>query len=161
MLNVNVVCVGKLKEAYWRDACAEYAKRLSAYCKYSVIELPESRISQKPSDAEISIALAAEAKLMRPYLHAKGVFSVALCVEAPQISSEEFAARIETEAAMGASAVNFFVGSSFGLDKQIKQDCRLRLGLSKMTLPHQLARVVLAEQIYRAFSINSGSKYHK
>ncbi len=159
MLSVNVVCVGKLKESYWREACAEYAKRLSAYCKFAVVELPEARISQKPSDAEIAAALAAEGKLMRQYLDEKGAFNVALCVEAKQLSSEELAERLAAEAVGGASTVNFFIGSS--LDPKIKADCRLQLGLSRMTLPHQLARVVLVEQIYRAFSINAGAKYHK
>ena len=161
MTAVNVVCVGKLKEAYWRDACAEYSKRLGAYCKFGIIELSESRLPQKPSEAEIAAALASEAKLMMPYLDIKGAFSIAMCIEGAQLSSEELAKKLEEAAVGGAGTVNFFIGSSFGLDPEIKRRCSLRLSISKMTLPHQLARVVLAEQIYRAFSINAGAKYHK
>ena len=161
MTAVNLVCVGKLKEAYWRDACSEYSKRLGAYCRFNAVELPESRLPQKPSDAEIAATLASEAKLMMPYLAIKGALSIAMCVEGVQISSEELAKKLEYAAVGGAGTVNFFIGSSFGLDPEIKRLCDFRLSISKMTLPHMLARVVLTEQIYRAFSINAGAKYHK
>lgn len=161
MLTVNIICVGKLKEAYWRDACAEYSKRLGAFCRLGVIELPESRLSQKPSDSEIKAALASEAKLMLPYIEQKSAFNIAMCIEAAQLSSEELAQRIETAAVGGASVVNFVIGSSFGLDYGVKKACQMRLSMSKMTFPHQLTRVMTLEQIYRAFSINAGTKYHK
>lgn len=161
MLAVNVICVGKLKEAYWREACAEYQKRLAAYCRFSVIELSEARLSQKPTEGEIASALSREAKLMEPYIAQKGAFSVALCVEAPQLSSEQLSQKIEAAAVGGAGTVNFFIGSSFGLSDEIKRACDFRLGLSKLTFPHQLARVILFEQIYRALSISAGAKYHK
>lgn len=160
-MDVNVVCVGKLKESYWRDACAEYEKRLGAYCRINIIELPESRLSQKPSEGEIRAALSAEGKAILKYLGAKNSYSVALCIEAGQLSSEALSKKIEDVSVGGASVINFVVGSSFGLDESVKQSCDLRLGISKMTLPHQLARVVLLEQIYRAFSIIGGGKYHK
>ena len=161
MTAVNIICVGKLKEAYWRDACAEYSKRLSAYCRFSVAELAEARLGQNPSQGEIAAALAAEAKSMAPYHGAKSALNIALCVEGIQISSEDLAGRISDGAVSGISTVNFFIGSSFGLDPGVKSACDLRLSLSKMTLPHQLARVVLCEQIYRAFTIIAGGKYHK
>ena len=161
MTAVNVICPGKLKESYWRDACAEYSKRLGAYCKLNIVELPEARISQKPTDGEIKAALAAEAKLIEPYIGLKGSYSIALCVEAKQLSSEELSQKIGDVAVSGASVINFIIGSSFGLDGSIKSACDLRLGMSRLTLPHQLARVVLLEQIYRAYSILNGGKYHK
>ncbi len=160
-MDVNVVCVGKLKESYWRDACAEYEKRLGAYCRINIIELPESRLSLKPSEGEIRAALSAEGKAILKYLGVKNSYSVALCIEAGQLSSEALSKKIEDVSVGGASVINFVVGSSFGLDENVKQSCDLRLGISKMTLPHQLARVVLLEQIYRAFSIIGGGKYHK
>lgn len=161
MGNVNVVCVGKLKEAYWRDACAEYLKRLGAFCKPAVVELPESRLSQKPSDGEISAALHSEAKLMTPYIEQKGAYNIAMCIEGKMLSSEELSVKLTQAGVSGFGTVNFFIGSSFGLDEEIKRACDLRLSISKMTLPHQLARVVLLEQIYRAYSISAGNKYHK
>lgn len=161
MGNVNIVCVGKLKEAYWRDACAEYLKRLGAYCKANVIELGEARLSQKPSDGEIAAALSSEAKMMMPYIEQKGAFNIAMCIEGKMLSSEELAVRLEQAGVSGYGTVNFFIGSSFGLDPGIKEACDLRLSISRMTLPHQLARVVLMEQVYRGYSILGGAKYHK
>ena len=161
MGTVNVICVGKLKEAYWRDACSEYLKRLGAFCKPNVVELPESRLSQNPSNGEIAAALSAEAKLMSPYIEQKGAYNIAMCIEGKMMSSEELSAKLEQAGVSGYGTVNFFIGSSFGLDEEIKRSCDLRLSISKMTLPHQLARVVLLEQIYRGYSILSGSKYHK
>ena len=142
-MNVNVVCVGKLKEQFWRDACAEYLKRLGGFGKAAVVELPESKLSQEPSEAEIRAALNAEGRLMQPYLSDKKALQIALCVEGRQLSSEELSEKLESAGVSG-------LGS-----------CGLRLSISKMTLPHQLCRVVLLEQVYRAFSISAGSKYHK
>lgn len=161
MTAVNIICVGKLKEAYWRDACAEYQKRLGAFCRLNIVELPESRLPQDPGDSEIASALGAEAKLMKPYISQKGSYSVALCVEAQQMTSIELSKKIEQAGVNGASTLNFIIGSSFGLDPEVKRLCDLRLGISKMTLPHQLARVVILEQIYRAYTIIAGTKYHK
>lgn len=161
MMNVNIICVGKLKEAYLRDACAEYIKRLGSFCKINVTELAESRLSDNPSDKEIASALSQEAKLMQSCLTAKGAFNIAMCIEGTQLSSPELSKQIEKTSVGGFSTVNFVIGSSFGIDSAVKEQCRLRLSMSKMTFPHQLARVMLLEQIYRAFSISSNSKYHK
>lgn len=161
MTSVNIICVGKLKESYLRDACSEYAKRLSAYCKFSVVELSESRLSDNPSQKEIEAALSSEAKLMQPYLSAKGAYNIAMCIEGKQLSSPELSKTIEKIAVDGFSVINFVIGSSFGIDEGVKNQCRMRLSMSKMTFPHQLARVMLSEQIYRAFAISANSKYHK
>lgn len=160
-MNIGIICVGKLKEAYWRDACSEYLKRLGAFGKAAVIELSEARLPQNPSEAEIKNALLSEAKLMAPYLSEKGTLHVALCVEGGQITSEELSKKLEAAGSMGLSRANFYIGSSFGLAEDVKRACDLRLSLSKMTLPHQLCRVVLLEQIYRALLISAGTKYHK
>lgn len=161
MTAVNIVCVGKLKEAYWRDACAEYSKRMGAYAKFKVVELNESRLSDSPSEREISQALEAEGKLMLQYAEMKNAFNIAMCIEGTQLSSEGLAQKISGACVSGASTINLFIGSSFGLCDEIKKRASLKLSISKMTLPHQLARVVTLEQIYRAFAINAGSKYHK
>lgn len=161
MITVNIICVGKLKEGYLREAVAEYSKRLSAYCKFSITELSESRLSDNPSDKEIALALSQEAKLMQPYLTAKGAYNIAMCIEGKQMSSPALARQIEKVSVDGFSVINLIIGSSFGIDESVKAQCKMRLSMSEMTFPHQLARVMLAEQIYRAFSILSNSKYHK
>lgn len=159
MMTVNIVCVGKLKEAYWRDACAEYAKRLSTFCKFSIIELEESRLPAEPSDALIEKALAQEgARILEKCAGGK---IVAMCIEGKEQSSEKLAASISDYAVGGANKISFVIGSSFGLADEVKKRADIRLSMSPMTFPHQLARVMLCEQIYRAFSINNGSKYHK
>lgn len=160
-MQVNIICVGKLKEAYWRDACAEYIKRLGAYGSAKVVELSESRLSDKPSGGEIAKCLENEADDMMPYLEQKGAFNVAMCIEGKQLSSEELAAKIAEAGVSGFGTLNIIIGSSFGLSDRVKQKAHFKLSISKMTLPHQLARVVCLEQTYRAFAINNGSKYHK
>lgn len=161
MLNVNIITVGKLKEKYLRDACEEYCKRLGAFCKIKIIELSESRLPNEPSVKEIEHALCCEAKQIRPYMIQKDSYSIAMCIEGTHISSAEFAQRIEQAAVSGKSTLNFLIGSSFGLSDDIKSSCEFRMSMSKMTFPHQLARVMLTEQIYRAFQILSNGRYHK
>ncbi len=161
MIAVNIVCVGKLKEAYWKDAIAEYTKRMGAYAKLRIVELSESKLSDNPSEKEISQALESEGKTMLPYADTKGSYNIAMCIEGTQLSSEGLAQKISGASVSGASTINLFIGSSFGLCDDIKKRANLKLSISKMTLPHQLARVVTLEQIYRAFAINAGTKYHK
>jgi len=161
MMNVNIIAVGKLKESYFRDACGEYAKRLTPFCRLSVIELAESRLPMKPSEKEITAALAAEGKAMLPLLCGKDSFNIAMCVEGKEFSSENFAEKLGELAAGGKSTVNFVIGSSYGIDGDIKKNCGLRLSMSRMTFPHMLARVMVLEQVYRAFQILGGGKYHK
>lgn len=160
MLNITVLCVGKLKEAYWRDAVAEYTKRLGAFCKFQVTELEEDRLPDKPSDAQIAAALSAEGKRMMAKLPA-GAAVVALCIEGKPCSSTELAERLEEFALGGVSHIVFLIGSSHGLAPELKSRANWRLSMSPMTFPHQLARVMLLEQIYRAMNIRSGGKYHK
>ncbi len=159
MLSVTVVCVGKLKEAYWKDACEEYRKRLGAFCKFQILELPESRLPERPSDAQIAAALEAEAEGILEA--SNGAFRIPLCIEGKELSSPELAGVLERAALEGRSALCFLIGSSFGLSDTVKQAGEVRLSMSRMTFPHQLARVVLCEQIYRAFQILNHGKYHK
>ena len=160
MLNVTVLCVGKLKEAYWRDAAAEYTKRLGAFCKFQVIELDEERLPEKPSDGQIASALAAEGKRMAAKIPT-GAAVAALCIEGKPCSSERLAEQLEEWAVGGTSQVVFLIGSSHGLAPEMKARASWRLSMSPMSFPHQLARVMLLEQIYRAMNIRSGGKYHK
>lgn len=159
MLSVNIICVGKLKESYLREATEEYAKRLKALCKLSVIELPEERVGDDPSDAEISRTVNAESERIIAKL-GKGDYVIALCVEGKNISSEELSARLE-DISMRSSTVDLIIGGSWGLSDAVKQRADFRLSMGKMTFPHQLFRVMLLEQLYRAFQISRGTKYHK
>lgn len=158
MLEVKIVCIGKLKEKYWRDAVAEYAKRLSAFCRFSVIELNEARVPQDPNEAQIAKALEEEAKAVITALGRSTAY--ALCIEGKMLSSEKLAGEISSAAVGGASSLAFIIGSSHGLHESVKALGK-RISMSPMTFPHQLARVMLCEQLYRAFSIQAGTKYHK
>ena len=159
MMNVNFIAMGKLKDSWQREACAEYAKRLSAYSRVTVREPEPVPLPAEPSPAQIGQALEREAGLIRDGI--KGGYKIALCVEGKPLSSEELAKLLEKIGNNGASSVNFIVGSSFGLAEALKRECDFRLSMSPMTFPHGLARVMLFEQVYRAFSIINNSKYHK
>lgn len=159
MMTVNFIAMGKLKESYFREACAEYQKRLGSFAKVTVREPEPVDLPQEPSRALIDKALEREAELIRAQI--KGGFKVAMCVEGKTLTSEELAAKLEGLAGDGISTVNFIVGSSFGLADSLKKECDMRLSMSPMTFPHSLARVMLFEQVYRAFSIINNSKYHK
>lgn len=140
MLNVKIVCVGTLREAYLRDAVKEYEKRLSAYCKLTTVEL-------KDDDKLLS---AVEGKS----------YKIALCVEGKQLSSPELATLVSDVSVKGMGALTLVIGGADGLPEEVKATCDYRLSFSKMTFPHQLMRVILLEQLYRALNINSGGKYH-
>jgi len=159
LLTVNVICVGRLKESWLREGCAEYIKRLNGRCRLNIVELDEKRLPEQPSQAQIKAALDAEGDAI---LSAAGAsYITAMCIEGEKLSSEGLAKRIEKLAAGGVSAVSFVIGSSFGLSDKVKEASRLRLSMSDMTFPHQLARLLLLEQLYRAFQISAGAKYHK
>lgn len=160
MLSIRLICVGKLREQFYVDAFAEYSKRLSAYCKFDCIELNETKLGASPSDKEIAAALDKEAGDIERAI-GKDAYVIAMCVEGRQLKSEDFARRINELAVSGRGRLCFVVGGSFGLSPKIKQRADMRLGMSKMTFPHHLARVMLAEQIYRSFKILEGSRYHK
>ena len=160
MQKVTILCVGKLKEKFYAEAVAEYSKRLKRHCTLEIIELPESRLPEDPSPAEIRQALAAEAALIEGKLP-KGGAVIAMCIEGKELSSPALAEKMEQFALGGASQLTFLIGGSVGLDAALKQKADLRLSMSPMTFPHHLARIMLLEQIYRAYQILSGSKYHK
>ncbi len=157
-MTINLIAVGKLKEDYLRSACAEYIKRLSRYCTFELHELDECRLGDSPSEKEILSALKKEGEQIRRF--AKG-FVIPLCIEGKQLTSPELSSEISDAAVSGHSTITFIIGSSFGLDDGIKAIGDLRLSMSPMTFPHQLARVMLLEQIYRSFQIAAGGKYHK
>ena len=160
MLSINIICLGRLKEEYLRAACKEYEKRLGTMCKLTIAELEPVNLPQNPSDKQIENALSKEAEMIQSKLQ-KNAVTYAMCIEGKQRSSEQLAQEFSDIAVMGKSAINFIIGSSFGLSPEIKAMADYRLSMSQMTFPHQLARVMLLEQIYRAHSINAGSKYHK
>ena len=159
MLTVRILCVGKCKEKYWREACAEYGKRLSAFCRFEVLEVDEERLPERPSKAQIESGLEQEGK--RLLQKAGSTPIVALCIEGKELSSSQLAQYVERAAVNGASSLAFVIGGSYGLHASLKAEAWARLSMSPMTFPHHLARVMLLEQIYRAYQINAGTKYHK
>ncbi len=160
MVNVTVVCVGKMKEQFLKDACAEYAKRLSAFSKLSVIELDEYRLPENPSESQIQSALSDEARRISTKIDPDS-FVVAMCIEGKTLSSEKMAEKMAEVINFGTGKFTFIIGGSCGLSDEIKQRADFKLSMSPMTFPHHLARVMLLEQIYRAFMINANSRYHK
>ncbi len=157
-MTINLIAIGKLKENYLRSACAEYIKRLSRYCTFELHELDECRLSDNPSEKEIESALQKEAVQIKKY--AKGMI-ISMCIEGKQLNSVQFSEKISSAGVSGFSTITFIIGSSFGLAPEIKSMSSFKLSMSEMTFPHQLARVMLLEQIYRAFQIAEGGKYHK
>ena len=160
MFSITVLAVGKLKEAFFLKACEEYRKRLGSYCSISIVELPENRLSDRPSAGEIEAALLREAEEIEKRIP-KNAFFVICTPEGRQLSSEEFAEKLALLKKNGHSSVCFLVGGSFGIASSLKKKADFRLSISKMTFPHHLFRVLLLEQIYRAESIQAGTKYHK
>lgn len=159
MIKVTFITLGKLKEKYLRDAVDEYAKRLSRYCKLDIVELNPVNLPEKPSQSEIDSALTKEAEMIEKRIP-EGSVVTALCVEGKSFSSEQLADFVAANTNNGKNMC-FIIGSSYGMSEAIKQKADLKLSLSKMTFPHQLFRVMLLEQIYRAFKINEGGTYHK
>ena len=160
MIKVNIIAVGKLKEKYLSDACSEYLKRLKAFSKTDIIEIGEYRCSDNPSPAEIETVKEKEGEQILAKIP-KGSFVIPMCIEGKQLSSEEFSKKLGEVMLAGSGEITFVIGGSFGLSDKVKNAGDLKLSYGKITLPHQLMRVVLLEQIYRAFSIMNNSKYHK
>lgn len=156
MLEVRLICIGKLKEGYWRDAVAEYEKRLRPLCKFQIIELPEARLPENPSQSQITAALEQEGKAIMAKSAGK-IFP--LCIEGKQTDSPGLAKKLSS-AMQSPGAVTFVIGSSHGLCDEVKHSGE-GISMSPMTFPHQLARVMLCEQIYRGFQILNGTRYHK
>lgn len=157
-MQIHLITVGKLKEKWLRDAYDEYDKRLQRYCRLTLTELPEVRLSESPSEAETAAALRQEGQTI---LHACRGKIIALCIEGKLRSSEEFSEMLDSAAVSGDSTVSFVIGSSFGLSDEVKKAADMRFSMSPMTFTHQIARVLLMEQLYRAFQISTGGKYHK
>jgi 23S rRNA (pseudouridine1915-N3)-methyltransferase len=159
MLNIDIICIGRLKEHYWNDACLEYAKRLTPWAKVRIAELSEERLFGD-SAAQIDAVLAAEGERILAALPQKA-YAVALCVEGKRLSSPALSKELSGVMLGGKSEIAFVIGGSFGLSQAVKDRAQLRLSMSDLTFPHQLARVMLLEQIYRCMSMLGGGKYHK
>ena len=160
MLEIHLICVGKLKEKYYIDACAEYQKRMGAYCRLKITELPEAKRPSTPSPAETAAAMAKEADAVRAAM-GKGETLIVMTPEGQMMSSEKLSETLEKFALNGLSKLCFLIGGSDGIDPSLKKEAAAKISMSPMTFPHHLARVMLLEQLYRAMSISAGSKYHK
>ena len=160
MFDITLIVMGKLKEKFYLSAAAEYEKRLKGYCSFRLLELPEHRLPEDPSPAEIQSGLDKEAEL----IFQKIPKNAWLCIFTPEgkiLSSEEFAGKLKEVKNMGKSSACFLIGSSFGISQKVKDKADFKLSMGKMTFPHHLARIMVLEQIYRAEAIQAGSKYHK
>ena len=160
MFDITLITMGKLKEKFYISAAEEYAKRLGSYCRFTLLELPEQRLPENPSPAEISAGLEKEADLILSKIP-KGAWLCVFTPEGKELSSEQFAKTLSEVKISGKSAACFLIGSSFGMAQKIKDKADFRLSMGKMTFPHHLARIMVLEQLYRAEAIQSGSKYHK
>ena len=159
-MKCTVYCVGNLKEKYWRDAEAEYIKRMKRFGGWTVLELPEVTLPDRPSPKEIERALEREGEALLKKIPNQA-YTIALCVEGKQRSSESLATLLSEIPQSGKSEIALIIGSSHGLAEAVKKACQLRLSISPMTFPHQMMRVIMAEQFYRAHKINANESYHK
>ena len=159
-MEIRIICIGKLKERYWREAEAEYSKRLGRFCRLSVLELKEDRLPENASPAEEAAAVAAEGEAILRACRADS-YRIALDIRGKSSSSEQLAADLEQLALSGRSSISFLIGGSLGLSPAVLAAADRRLSFSAMTFPHQLMRIILLEQIYRAFKINHHETYHK
>lgn len=160
MLKIHIIAIGKLKEQYLRDASSEYLKRLSSFCKMTVTELEPERLPDNPNPSQIDACLNDEATKILATIP-NGAYVIPMCIEGKQIDSVELSVKLQDVALSGDSTVCFIIGGSYGLSDKVKQKANFKLSMSKMTFPHQLARIMLLEQIYRAFKISQGGTYHK
>ena len=159
MIKISLITVGGLKESYWKAASAEYLKRLSAFCSFEEIEIAPAYLPEKPSDSQIAAALAEEGKKIIAKIP-KQAKVFAMCIEGKQPDSEALAETI-SRLSSECSHLCFIIGGSYGLSDEVKSAADFRMSMSKMTFPHRMARIMLLEQIYRAFKINGGGTYHK
>ena len=160
MFSITLIAMGKLKEKFYTSAATEYEKRLRGYCRFQILELPEVRLPEDPSPAEISAGLEKEADLIFSKLP-KGAWLCVLTPEGKLLSSEQLADKMKAVKLSGKSSACFLIGSSFGMSPRVKEKADFKLSMSPMTFPHHLARVMVLEQLYRAEAIQAGSKYHK
>lgn len=159
-MNINILCVGKIKEKYLRDACGEYSKRLGKYCKLNIIEVDDEKTLDKASAAEELIILSKEGDRLRRKLP-KDTELISMAIEGERYDSVAFANMLQSQMNKGVSNITFVIGGSLGIDSTIKKDSAQLISFSDMTFPHQLMRVMLLEQVYRSFRILSGEPYHK
>ena len=159
-MNINVICIGKLKERYWTEAVAEYAKRLGSYCTLEITELKEARLPDRAGEAEEAAVKKAEGESILKHI-GKETYVITLEVKGKKLSSEALAEKVAKLSLDGKSSVAFVIGGSLGLDKAVSERADFKLSFSDMTFPHQMMRVILLEQVYRAFKINRGETYHK
>ncbi len=160
MFEITLICMGKLKEKFYTSAAEEYKKRLKGYCSFKLIELPEVRLPEDPSNAEIAAGLEKEAEQILTRIP-KGSWFCVFTPEGKMLSSEALAEKMSQVKLSGKSSACFLIGSSFGISPRVKSIANFQLSMSPMTFPHHLARVMVLEQIYRAEAIQAGSKYHK
>ena len=160
MFDITLITMGKLKEKFYISAASEYTKRLQGYCRFTLLELPEVRLPEDPSPAEISAGLEKEADLIFSKIP-KGAWFCTLTPEGKELSSEAFASKLKEVKLSGKSSACFLIGSSFGMSPRVKAKADFKLSMGPMTFPHHLARIMVLEQIYRAEAIQAGSKYHK
>lgn len=160
MFEITLIAMGKLKEKFYLAAAEEYEKRLKGYCKFNLLELPEVRLPEDPSPAEIAAGLEKEAEQIFSKIP-KGAWLCILTPEGKLLSSESLAEKLQDIKNNGKSSACFLIGSSFGISPRVKAAADLRLSMSPMTFPHHLARIMVMEQLYRAEAIQAGSKYHK
>ena len=160
MFDITLLVMGKLKEKFYLSAAAEYEKRLKGYCNFRIVELPEFRLPENPSPAEIQTGLEKEADLIFQKIP-RGAWLCVLTPEGKIISSEDLAEKMKEVKLSGKSSACFLIGSSFGMAQRVKDKADFRLSMGKMTFPHHLARIMVLEQLYRAEAIQAGSKYHK
>lgn len=160
MFEITLIAMGKLKEKFYLSAAAEYEKRLKGYCKFQILELPEVRLTEDPSPAQIAAGLEKEAEVIISKIP-KNAWLGIFTPEGKILSSEEFADKIKAVKLSGKSSACFLIGSSFGISPRVKAMADFQLSMGRMTFPHHLARIMVLEQIYRAEAIQAGSKYHK
>lgn len=160
MFNITLITMGKLKEKFYLSAAEEYTKRLKGYCAFQLVELPEYRLPEDPSPAEIAAGLDREAEAIFAKVP-KGAWFCIFTPEGKTLSSEAFAAKLKDVKLAGKSSACFVIGSSFGIAPQVKEKADFQLSMGPMTFPHHLARIMVLEQLYRAEAIQAGSKYHK
>lgn len=160
MIGIQLLCVGSLKESWMRDGCGEYLKRISLWSRAGVTELEECRLPQNPSGSQIEDCVRKEGERILAKLSGNTRI-IALCIEGKEMSSEALAGYLEKAAVDGSANAAFVIGGSWGLSEAVKGRADLRLSMSPMTFPHQLARLMICEQIYRALSISANTKYHK
>ena len=158
-MKISIVCVGKVKEKFYRDAIDEFCKRLSRYCKLEIVEVTDEKTNENASENEIRIVKDKEGERILKNIK-EDAYVVCLCIDGKQVDSEELSVKIENLGLQGVSHICFIIGGSLGLSDNVIKKADFKLSFSKMTFPHQLIRLFLIEQIYRAFKISKNETYH-